>query len=125
MRSRVKIYFDGGCRPLPIGMETAVVIQGRSYVRRGLGPGSGLEAEWRALIHAVQLAQELGIPNAIFLGDALGVIHQAQGTARMPAAARPYYIKLSAIAPSPADLPLRHVKRAQNLAGITLTGLYR
>lgn len=125
MRPRIKIYFDGGCRPSPIGMETAVAIQGRIYLQRSLGNGTSMEAEWRALLHAMEVAREYGITNPVFLGDALGVIYQVQGRAKCSAAAQPYFERLSAIASSPADLSIRHIKRTQNLAGIALAQLYR
>ena len=80
MRGRVKVFFDGGYRPAT-GMETAVVVRGNEYVRRGLGPGTGLEAEWQALFHAVQIADELGLDEPVFLGDALAVIGPAAGAA--------------------------------------------
>ena len=79
----MKIFFDGGWRPAS-GMETAVVVHGRDYVRQGLGPGSAMDAEWLALLHAVELAADLGLHEAVFLGDSLAVVGQANGTARCP-----------------------------------------
>lgn len=80
MPGRVKVFFDGGCRPPPHGMETAVVVKGRTYVRRDLGPGTSMDGEWLALLHAVEVAGALGLADPIFLGDALAVIGQATGT---------------------------------------------
>ena len=123
MRRRVKIFFDGGWRPAT-GMETAVVVGGREYVRRDLGPGTGLEAEWRALLHAVEIAGELGLADPVFLGDSLAVIGQASGTASRPAANARHVARLAALGHPPGSLRLRHVKRSQNLAGIALARLH-
>lgn len=117
----VKIYFDGGCRPAPIGMETAVVAGGRVWLRHDLGPGAAMEAEWLALIHAVRIARELGVENPLFLGDALAVIEQATGAVKCRAAFARHLAALT----DPAALRIRHVKRTQNLAGIALARLHR
>lgn len=119
IRGRVKVFFDGGYRPLPSGMETAVVVQGRSHIRRDLGPGSSMEAEWLALIHAFEIAEELHLENPIFLGDARAVINQATGAVRCGATYGRYLAQIS-----PA-LRIRYVKRTQNLAGIALAHLHQ
>jgi ribonuclease HI len=124
MQSRVKIYFDGGCRPLPMGMETAVVVRGRSYFQRDLGPGTSMAAEWLALISAMEIAVQLGITNPLFLGDSLAVVRQANGLAKSKGMAIEHRLRLPALYPSTTLLPIRHVKRNQNLAGIVLARLH-
>lgn len=124
MLPRVKVYFDGGCRPLPIGMETAVVVRGRSYLQRDLGPGTSLDAEWRALISAIEIAAQLGIANPLFLGDSLAVVRQANGVVKCKGIAVEHRLRLTALLPSAALLHIRHVKRSQNLAGIALARLH-
>lgn len=116
MRGRVKVFFDGGYRPAQ-GMETAVVVNGRTYVRRNLGAGTSMHAEWLALLHAVDVAQELGLTDPVFLGDALAVIGQATGTVRCR---NEYVHHLRALAEVAASPRIRYIKRAQNLAGIAL-----
>jgi len=123
MRGRVKVFFDGGWRPAT-GMETAVVVRGKEYVRHGLGPGTSLEAEWRALIHAVEVACELELADAVFLGDSLAVISQASGTVACRGTGLNHLQALSALGRLPNSLRLRHVRRAQNLAGIALARLH-
>ena len=113
----MKVFFDGGCRPLPHGMETAVVVKGQAYIRRDLGPGTSMHAEWLALCHAVELAAALGLENPAFLGDALAVIEQATGKVRCRDEYRHHLDALAQIATSPR---IRYVKRSQNLAGIAL-----
>ena len=124
MPPRVKVYFDGGCRPLPGGMETAVVIRGRSYLQRDLGPGTSMDAEWRALISAMEIAAQLGIANPLFLGDSLAVVRQANGVVKCKGMAVEHRLRLTALYPSTTLLPIRHVKRSQNLAGIALARLH-
>ncbi|WP_230483122.1 reverse transcriptase-like protein [Sphingomonas sp. Leaf21] len=118
----MKIFFDGGHRPS--GMEWAVVLGGETRVARDLGAGSAMAAEWLALIAATEWAVERGVTDAILLGDALAVIAQANGTARIPTLCRPWHERWLAL-PRPPRLRLRHVKRTQNLAGIALTRLSR
>ena len=120
MRARVKVFFDGGYRPSPVGMATAVVVRGHAYFQRDLGPGSSMDAEWLALIHAVTIAGELGLTDVVFLGDSLAVIGQANGTAKCRGAYRRHLEALKLASPSPH---IRYVKRTQNLAGIALERL--
>lgn len=119
-RRRTKIFFDGGCRPNPGAMEIAVVVGGVAAVDRDAGTGSSLDAEWLALIAALRLAQAHGLSDFVLLGDAAAVVGQANGmvTARGNAA-----LHLAAFRALVGDGPaprVKHVKRAQNLAGIAL-----
>ncbi len=123
MRRRVKVFFDGGWRPAT-GMETAVVVRGREYVRRDLGPGTSLEAEWRALIDAMRIASELGLRDPVFLGDALAVIRPAGGACIGRAASAQHLQLLDTLGYRPGSMRLRHVKRSHNLAGIALARLH-
>jgi len=70
----LKIFFDGGARPNPGRMETAVVARGKFYHRPDVGIGSNDEAEWLALLHAVEVAKELGAEDVVFLGDSTLVV---------------------------------------------------
>ena len=71
---RVKIFFDGGCRPNPGRIEAAVVVRGQTYVFDDLGEGTNSDAEWRALICAVEVAQSLALTDVELIGDAVEVI---------------------------------------------------
>ncbi len=120
MPGRVKIFFDGGCRPNPGEMEIAVVAGGHEHIVRGLGHGTSMDAEWLALIHAVELLPSLGSGEFVLLGDAAAVIAQANGTTRCPGSSKQHLDALRALA-STIGLPrIRYVKRSQNLAGIAL-----
>ena len=120
MAARVKIYFDGGCRPNPGVMEIAVVVRGVAHVTRDMGHGTGMDAEWLALIAALRIARTLGAADYVLLGDAAAVINQATGRAKCrggSAAHLATFLALTGTDPLPC---IRYVKRAQNLAGIAL-----
>ena len=76
-RPKIKVFFDGGCRPNPGPIEAAVVVRGVAYLYDDLGIGTNSDAEWLALIRALELAQALGLGDAHLVGDALEVIRQA------------------------------------------------
>ena len=117
---RTKIYFDGGCRPNPGQMETAVVTGGVALIDRAAGMGSSLDAEWLALIAALRLARERGIADFILLGDAAAVIAQASGARPVRGAAARHAAVFRALAGAGPAPRIRPVGRAQNLAGIAL-----
>ena len=118
--ARVKIFFDGGCRPNPGAMATAVVIGGAALIDHDAGEGTAMEAEWLALIAALRLAKARGLSDFILVGDALAVIEQAMG--RVPC--RGDHVRHLAtfrelVGPGPGPR-IHHVGRAQNLAGVAL-----
>ena len=119
-KRRIKIYFDGGCRPNPGRMETAVVTGGAAVVVRNAGIGSSMDAEWLALIAALRLAQDLGLANFVLLGDAAAVVAQANGTIRARGEAANHLAAFQALVGDGPIPHVRHIKRTQNLAGIAL-----
>lgn len=119
----MKIFFDGGCRPAPFGMELAVVAGGHSHVERDLGPGTSMDAEWLALIAAMRHAATLGHADTLLLGDAAAVIAQATGRVRVPPAYLHHFRAFHALPRPPGRLRLRYIRRTQNLAGIALAKL--
>jgi len=114
----VKLFFDGACRPNPGPMETAVVARGQVYHRPGLGQGSSQQAEWLALLQAVELAGNLKLRDVLLLGDSVAIVRQANGILKCPdpALLTAYREAIGHF----ARVRLRHVKRTQNLAGIAL-----
>lgn len=122
MTRRIKIYFDGGCRPNPGRMETAVVTGGAAVVVRDAGIGSSMDAEWLALIAALRLAQDLGLTNFILLGDAAAVVEQANGVVRARGEDARHLADFLALVGEGPMPRIRHIKRTQNLAGIALAG---
>lgn len=123
MPARMKVFFDGGCRPNPGEMEIAVVAGGQAHVRRDIGHGSSAEAEWLALIEALRLARTLDAPDFVLLGDALAVIRPATGAARCSSSAMRHYRSFLELAGECAPA-IRYVSRSQNLAGIALAKLH-
>lgn len=121
MPSRVKIFFDGGCRPNPGDMEIAVVVGGGTHVRRNIGYGTSMDAEWLALIEALRVARQLGLREFVLLGDSATVIAQASGKAKCRGDRNEDHLRTCAALISTLGKPrIRHIKRSQNLAGIAL-----
>jgi ribonuclease HI len=123
MTSRIKVFFDGGCRPNPGEMEVAVVAAGRTHILRDLGPGTSEDAEWLALIHALKIARSLDTADLVLLGDAVGIIGQANGTVKCRGAGIRHLETFRSLA-SEAPPRIRYIKRTQNLAGIALALLH-
>jgi ribonuclease HI len=117
----LKLFFDGGCRPNPGVMETAVVARGVTHHRIDLGHGTNNDAEWLALIHATELAIALGETKIVLVGDSALVLNQAKGLwpCRSPAL-RAHLAAFRLLSPSLASIRFRQVGRSQNLAGIAL-----
>lgn len=114
----LKIYFDGGCRPNPGMMECAVVVSGVLHHRKKLGHGTSEQAEWHALLHAIEVARCVGERDIVLLGDSAGVIAQANGQARCRLPELRDQFEQARL--DFDRVRVRHVRRNQNLAGIAL-----
>ena len=89
-----------------------------------LGAGSSGDAEWLALLHALEVAIAAGERDALLLGDSASVIDQANGLARKRVA--PDLQKRFELLSKRFDrLRFRRIKRTQNLAGIVLEQVRR
>jgi len=101
-------------------MKAAVVVRGVTHLFADLGYGTNNDAEWLALIAALDVAQSLGVDEFLLLGDAATVINQANGVwkCRSPAlqAHRARFEAKGGVRPT----QIRKVSRSQNLAGIAL-----
>lgn len=118
---RLKIYFDGGCRPNPGRMETAVVARGITYHQQDCGFGTSNDAEWLALIDAAKVALSIGANNVVLLGDSAVVVGQANGTAKCRSASlRAHLDAFNKLNAQFEHIRIRHISRHQNLAGIAL-----
>ena len=120
-----KLFFDGGCRPNPGRMETAVVARGTTHHRADLGHGTNNDAEWLALLHAVEVAMSLGDRDIVLVGDSALVLHQAKGVWPCRSEAlRAHRDVFLTLAPAFASIKFRHVGRSHNLAGIALERIH-
>lgn len=118
---RLKVYFDGGCRPNPGPIEVCAVVRGVARFRTDLGCGTNGEAEWLALIHALECAQESTAQPFDLIGDSRSIIAQAKGNAKPRTAAdRAHLARFKRLAERQPPARIRWIRRAQNLAGIAL-----
>jgi ribonuclease HI len=122
-RRRLKIFFDGGCRPNPGRIEVAVVARGVATFFDDLGCGTSSDAEWFALRMALQVAHGLGEPFFDLIGDSAGVITQASGASRgRSQSALDHLAKYEEIAAAGRPRRIVWTPRNHNLAGIALVG---
>ena len=119
-RKRVKVFFDGGCRPNPGPIEVAVVVRGIAHLFDDLGPGTSNDAEWLALIRGLELAQAAELREIHLVGDALDVINRAQKVLRTGRTFSRHEETLKLVIAKTPPSRIRWIKRAQNLAGIAL-----
>lgn len=118
---RATYHFDGGSRPNPGPMEAAVVSRGIAHFRDDLGSGDNNQAEWLALLFAVELAIAEAATDVAFIGDSTLVIQQARGA--WPCRSdqlKPYVAAFRQASEALSGFRLRHVPRSRNLAGIAL-----
>ena len=122
----IKIFFDGGCRPNPGQMETAVVARGITYHQPDCGIGTNNDAEWLALIHAAEIALSISTRNVVMLGDSALVVGQANGVAKCRSQELfAHFMKFQDLACNFESIKIRRVGRSQNLAGIALDKMRR
>ncbi|MCT2398458.1 ribonuclease HI [Novosphingobium mangrovi (ex Huang et al. 2023)] len=119
-RRRVKVFFDGGCRPNPGPMEAAVVVRGVEHLFDDLGTGTNTDAEWLALILALELSQAAGLADVELIGDAVEVTRQANAVLASRQAPHRHAARFLALAIEAPPARVRWIKREQNLAGIAL-----
>ena len=97
---------------------------GRTHILRDLGHGTSADAEWLALIHALKVAQSLDKPDFVLIGDAAGIIGQANGTVKCRGAGIGHLERFRALTSEARPPRVRYIKRSQNLAGIALARLH-
>ena len=97
-----------------------MVARGVTYFSAPLGHGSSGDAEWLALLYAVEVATSLGAADIILIGDSRMVIDPASGRARPARNFRQHCEAYRAATLVFTRVRLRHIPRTQNLAGIAL-----
>lgn len=90
------------------------------YLYDDLGVGTNSDAEWLALIRALELAQSLDLGDVVLVGDALEVIRQANQALKNAHAGPGHAATFLALASKGPPAKIRWIKREQNLAGIAL-----
>jgi ribonuclease HI len=91
-----------------------------SHLFDDLGHGTNGDAEWLALLCALELTQSLGLTNIELIGDSLEVIQQAQRAMSTGRAKHGHASKLLDLTAGKPLVRIRWIKREQNLAGIAL-----
>lgn len=119
-RSRLKVFFDGGCRPNPGPIEAAAVIRGEAHIFTDLGQGDNRDAEWTALIRALELVQTLELGEVDLIGDAIEIVRQAKAALERGEPRNSHEAAFLALAARTPPARIRWIKREQNLAGIAL-----
>ena len=100
-----------------------MVAGGRTTILPECGVGTSSDAEWLALIHAVEVARSLGLADYVLVGDSADVVAKANGAIPCRGEARRHLERFRALA-GEAPPRVRHVKRSHNLAGIALARLH-
>lgn len=102
-----------------------MVSRGVAHFRDDLPHGDNNQAEWLALLFAVELARAQGGRDVLFVGDSTLVVEQARGAwpCRSPQL-MPYLATFRAAIGSFERVRLRQVPRSKNLAGIALARRY-
>lgn len=121
---RVRLFFDGGCRPNPGRIELAVVGRGVRHLVGDAGWGDNSDAEWLALIAAAEIAARLGADDVELVGDSAVIVAQANGARcrrdSLVAHRTAYLAAIDGI----ARVRVRRVARSHNLAGIALAAAH-
>ena len=97
-----------------------MVVRGATSFFDDLGHGTNSDAEWRALLCAVQVARSQDFTDIELVGDAIEVVEQARKVLRDGNADHPYAAAFLTSAAQISTLHVRWIKRQQNLAGIAL-----
>ena len=94
------------------------------HLRTDLSEGSSGDAEWLALLNALEVGLAAGERDVLLLGDSASVIDQAKGNARFRGPPN-VESRFAELAERFDRLRFRRIKRTQNLAGIALEQVRR
>ncbi len=96
-----------------------MVLRGTVHRFDDLGFGTNGDAEWLALIRALEVAQRLGLTCVELIGDAADVVRKANA-ALAEGEVQGHAADFRALAGKGPPARIRWIRRAQNLAGIAL-----
>ncbi len=96
------------------------MVRGVTHLFDNLGHGTNSDAEWLALICALELTHSVGLTDIELIGDALEVIQQAQRAISTGHSKNGHAARFLALIAGKPLARIRWIKREQNLAGIAL-----
>lgn len=117
---RAKLFTDGGSRGNPgpaatgvvlLDMEDNVVKKSSNY----LGETTNNQAEYRALLEGLELAESLGVKELYIFMDSELIVKQVQGIYKIKNAdLKPHYDRVQSLAGNFQKISFTHVPRAMN-----------
>ncbi len=116
------IYTDGGANPNPGPASIGVVIrdetgQNIGLISRSIGIATNNEAEYKAVIAALEMALKLGLKHVELRSDSQWLVRQIDGAYRVKAAAiRPLYIRVKQLQEQFDECRFVHIPRESNKA---------
>jgi ribonuclease HI len=127
---RVVIFTDGAADPNPGPAAIGAVIkneqgQAVSHISQSIGEATNNQAEYQAVIAALEAALKLGATQVEVRSDSEWLVRQVNGQYRVKAAAiRPLYIKVKQLQTRFEKCLFQHIPREQNEAHeLTTRGL--
>ncbi|MEM0348930.1 MAG: ribonuclease HI family protein [Candidatus Caldarchaeum sp.] len=118
MSHKAEIYVDGASRgnPGPAGIGYIIKIGTQSYKHREyIGVATNNQAEYRALITALEKALQLGVKKAYVYSDSELLVKQVTGTYRIRnTTLSSLHRKLQQLLPSFEEFKIKHVDREEN-----------
>ena len=118
----VVIYTDGGANPNPGPAAIGAVIKDQAgkvigCISQSIGYATNNEAEYRAVIAALKMAQKLGVQQVELRSDSELLVRQVNGQYKVKAAGiRPFYIEVKQIQEQFESCVLIHIPRELNEA---------
>jgi len=124
--SKVTIYTDGAARGNPGPAAIGVVIKDETgnviaTVSRRLGTTTNNQAEYRAIVAALEKALTLGARHVVVKSDSELVVKQINGLYKIKnAALRPLYVEAVRLIGSLDSFSISYIPRSQNAAADAL-----
>ncbi|MFQ6105948.1 MAG: ribonuclease HI family protein [Candidatus Hydrothermarchaeaceae archaeon] len=119
----MRIYVDGGVRKQHLGRQRreegaiAIVLESKKIVEN-VGMVTNNEAEYLALIRALEIAISKGIENIEILSDSELVVRQVEGEYKVrKKELMPLYEKVMKLSTKFKSFKIEHISREENPAG--------
>jgi len=125
---KLVIFTDGGAEPNPGKAGIGIVIkdeQGKviDSISRAIGRATNNQAEYRAIIVALEKAVKLGAKSVSIRSDSELVVRQLNGRYRVKnAELKPLYLKVKQLQDRLQSFDIVHVPREQNREADKLAG---